>query len=194
MQASRPGVEKNVWAHNTVLLKKTVKLHNKLDVGKGKRDHQINQVLVEWRDPENNREQFVDARLVGEAMMHVDHVDHLQSRGRDRSRHVLALCTGDGNLEGQAEGTGRTKFDKLTLTYKVHCGGDRSTRLFYRHTHTHVTHARTGTCTHLRVHPDRINSSYCFPCARSYPKSQNDTRAPPCQEVLVPTSGILLRV
>lgn len=73
------------------------------------------QVLVEWRDPESNREQFVDARLVAEAMMHVDHIDRLQQQGdpRGRGRHVLALCTGDGNLEGQAAGTVGANFINL---------------------------------------------------------------------------------
>jgi len=73
------------------------------------------QVLVEWRDPETNREQFVDARLVAEAMMHVDYIDRLQQQGdpRGRGRHVLALCTGDGNLECQAAGTAGANFINL---------------------------------------------------------------------------------
>ena len=70
------------------------------------------EVLVEWRDPHTNREQFVDARLVAEALMHVGHVDR-QDDPRSRGRHVLALCTGDGNLEGQAPGRG-VPLDEVT--------------------------------------------------------------------------------
>ena len=68
---------------------------------------------MEWRDPENNREQFVDARLVAEALMHVSDIDR-RDPGR---RHVLALCTGDGNLEGQAAGTAGANF--LNLVHEV---------------------------------------------------------------------------
>ncbi|CAK9085524.1 CCCH-type zinc finger protein moe-3 (Maturation oocyte expansion protein 3) [Durusdinium trenchii] len=73
------------------------------------------QVLVEWRDPESNREQFVDARLVAEALMHVSHVDRLRSQGdpRGHGRHVFVLSTGDGNLEGQAAGTAGANFINL---------------------------------------------------------------------------------
>mmetsp|Transcript_715 Transcript_715/g.1294 ORF Transcript_715/g.1294 Transcript_715/m.1294 type:complete len:489 (-) Transcript_715:142-1608(-) len=67
------------------------------------------QVLVEFRDPETNREQFVDARLVAEALMHVEHVDREGQSGR----HVLVLCTGDGNVEGQAAGTAGANFINL---------------------------------------------------------------------------------
>eukprot|EP00435_Cladocopium_sp_Y103_P045254 s2196_g12.t4 len=70
------------------------------------------QVLVEWRDPDTNREQFVDARLVAEALMHVGHVDR-QDGPRGRGHHVLALCTGDGNLEGQAPGSAGANFINL---------------------------------------------------------------------------------
>ena len=73
------------------------------------------QVLVEWRDPETNREQFVDARLVGEALMHVENIEAKKRRGEidDKIRHVFALCTGDGNLDGQRAGTTGANFQNL---------------------------------------------------------------------------------
>lgn len=73
------------------------------------------QVLVEWRDPETNREQFVDARLVGEALMHVEAIEAKKRRGEidDKIRHVFALCTGDGNLDGQRAGTTGANFQNL---------------------------------------------------------------------------------
>ncbi|CAE7219285.1 unnamed protein product [Symbiodinium natans] len=68
------------------------------------------QVMVEWRSPEDNREQFVDGRLVAEALMHVNSV------GNANPDNVLVVCTGDGNTDNQAAGTTGANFQNLVRT------------------------------------------------------------------------------
>lgn len=67
------------------------------------------EVCTAHRDPRTKREEFVDGRLVGEALMHV-----LQPVGS--GSHVLVLATGDGNLEGQAPNTAGANFQNLVRT------------------------------------------------------------------------------
>eukprot|EP00435_Cladocopium_sp_Y103_P036595 s806_g9.t1 len=67
------------------------------------------EVCTAHRDP-RNREEFVDGRLVGEALMHV-----LQPENSGSSQ-VLVLATGDGNLEGQAPNTAGANFQNLVRT------------------------------------------------------------------------------
>ena len=66
----------------------------------------------------------MDARLVAEALMHVGHVD----RQDDPSggRHVLALCTGDGNLEGQAPGLGFPLLELTVYKFRIRLNQDET--------------------------------------------------------------------
>ncbi|CAK9056778.1 unnamed protein product [Durusdinium trenchii] len=67
------------------------------------------EVQTAHRDP-RNREEFVDGRLVGEALMHVLRFP------RCDDDHVLILATGDGNLGGQAPNTAGANFQNLVQT------------------------------------------------------------------------------
>lgn len=69
-------------------------------------------VSAEQRDADTGREVHVDAKLVGEALMHV----------MNSPPGILVLGTGDGNLEGQAEGTTAANFQNLVRTAAVRLG------------------------------------------------------------------------
>ncbi|CAJ1335414.1 unnamed protein product, partial [Effrenium voratum] len=102
------------------------------------------QVLTEFRDPETNREQFVDSRMVAEALMHV-----LQPLGG--GANVLVLATGDGNLENQEPGTAGANFQNLVNTISSGRAGPWTVEVWCWRASCHAVYKRMAQQNRIRL-------------------------------------------